>query len=359
MFSPKTVFVLGAGASHDLNLPTGDQLRTDLMGVLEQDGQNLRFRNEQFNSSVMTLCTREGINWAVPFQRYLDAAVRIRYALPMAISIDNLLHTHRNDELMIRMGKLAIATSILENEAQSYLCPKERRRRGNVEVAVTNTQNMAKSWYLPLMRLLVTGRTLEELENIFENVAFVVFNYDRCLEHFLVNAVINYFDVNPNTAIAIVNRITILHPYGQVGHLVWQERAKDRVTSSFGNAEGKLIEIADQLLTFTESAEEGVVREARALVAGAETLVFMGFGFLPQNMDLLSVVNPAATKRVFLTTKGIGDDDVEIVINELRHVLQRKPTTERTGRDNHFQSFVERGTCRELMDHHWLRLTRA
>lgn len=359
MFSPKTVFVLGAGASHDLKLPTGEELRTDLMGVLERDGQNHCFRNEQFNRSVMNLCGREDANWTVPFQRYLDVAVQIRYALPMAVSIDNLLHTHRNDQLMIRMGKLAIATSILEKEAQSYLCPQEPRRRGGVEVAVTNTERMAKSWYLPLMRLLVTGRTLEELGRIFENIAFVVFNYDRCLEHFLVNAVINYFNVDPRTAIDTVNRITIIHPYGQVGHFVWQDGAKDSVTSSFGNAEGKLIEIADQLLTFTESAEEGVVRETRALVAGAETLVFMGFGFLPQNMELLTVANPAATKRVFLTTKSIGDDDVEIVINELRHVLQRKPTTERAGRGNHFQAFVERGTCRELMDHHWLRLTRA
>lgn len=359
MFSPKTVFVLGAGASHDLKLPTGDELRTDLMSVLERDGQNHRFRNEQFNSSVMTLCGRQDVNWQVPFQHYLDAAVRIRYALPMAVSIDNLLHTHRNDKLMIRMGKLAIATSILEKEVQSCLCPKEPRQRGNVEVAVTNTKDMAKSWYLPLMRLLVTGRTLEELDRIFENVAFVVFNYDRCLEHFLVNAVINYFNVDPKTAIETVNRITILHPYGQVGHFAWQDAANNRVISSFGNAAGKLIEIADQLLTFTESTEEGVVKKTQALVAGSETIVFMGFGFLPQNMELLTVPDPAATKRVFLTTKGIGDDDVEIVINELRHVLQRKPTTERAGRANHFQAFVERGTCRELMDHHWLRLTRT
>ncbi|MCW2369939.1 hypothetical protein [Sphingobium sp. B11D3D] len=329
------------------------------MSVLERDGQNHRFSNEQLNRSVMNLCQKEGVNWSVPFQLYLDAAVRIRFALPMAISIDNLLHTHRNDKLMIRMGKLAIATTILEKEAHSYLCPEEPRKREGVDVAVTNTERIAKSWYLPLMRLLVTGRTLEELERIFENVAFVVFNYDRCLEHFLVNAVINYFNVDPRTAIATVNRITILHPYGQVGHFAWQEGARDSVTSSFGNAEGKLIEIADQLLTFTESAEEGVVIQTRALVAGAETLVFMGFGFLPQNMELLTVANPAATKRVFLTTKGIGDDDVEIVINELRHVLQRKPTSERAGRDNRFQAFVERGTCRELMDHHWLRLTRA
>lgn len=277
----------------------------------------------------------------------------------MAVSIDNLLHTHRNDELMIRMGKLAIATSILEKEAQSYLCPKEPRLRGNVEVAVTNTKDMAKSWYLPLMRLLVTGRTLEELEKIFENVAFVVFNYDRCLEHFLVNAVINYFNVEPKTAIDTVNKITILHPYGQVGHFTWQEGAKDSVVSSFGDAEGRLIEIANQLLTFTQSAAEGVAEKARSLVAGSETLVFMGFGFLPQNMQLLTVPDPAATKRVFLTTKGIGDDDVEIVVNELRHVLKLKSTPERAGRVNHFHAFVERGTCRDLMDHHWLRLTRA
>ena len=359
MFSPRTVFVLGAGASVDLNLPSGDDLRKDLMKVLERDSVHARFCNEQFNGAILQLCkNRGGHDWTMHFEEFADAAVRIRYALPMTVSIDNLLHTHRKDRVMIQVGKIAIATVILEKEASSYLTPKIPSKRDRIEVAVTNTATMAKTWYLPLMRLLATGRTVEEIGAIFQNVAFVVFNYDRCLEHFLVNAIINYFNVSSRVAAETVNQLNIIHPYGQVGYLGWQNHPPDGVVSSFGRSEGNLIEIAEQILTFTESANEGVIRETKNLITGAQTLVMMGFGFLPQNMELLRVDHRSEITRVFVTTLGIGDDDVEIVIAEIREMIQRRPTQETGGRMDRFQPFVERGTCRALMDHHWLRLTR-
>lgn len=358
MFSPKTVFVLGAGASVDLNLPTGDTLRTELMKVLDRDSNDHTFTNEQFDRAVRALCSAKGAtNSGLRYSECGKAAARLRYALPLAVSIDNLLHTHQDDELMVQLGKLAIATVILEKEAASYLRPQKSNMRGDVELAVTNTPNMLKTWYLPLMRLLVTGRTVAEIGRIFENVAFVVFNYDRCLEHFLVNALMNYFHVDPRVAIEQVNKLTIVHPYGQVGHLKWQKDAEKHVVSSFGNSEGKLIEISDQILTFTQSADTGVRQQAKNLILGAETLVFMGFGFLQQNVELLTVDGQSAATKVFVTTKGIGDDDVEIVLLEIRRMIKRRVAELQFERDGYFRPFVERQTCRDLMDRNWLRLT--
>jgi hypothetical protein len=330
------------------------------MRVLARDGQNLRFSNQRLHQAIQMLCNRQSENWHHLFERYLEAAARIVGALPMAISIDNLLHTHRADAMMVQLGKLAIATVILEKERSSCLHENERRYQGRVQLANIDTPKFASGWYLPLMRLIVTGKTLDEVENIFNNIAFIIFNYDRCLEHFLVNAVISYFNVAPELAIATVNRLTIIHPYGQVGHFDWQ--MNPTVKSQYGDDGGNLIEIAEQILTFTESAQEGVTGEVKQLVRGAETLVFVGFGYLPQNMQLLSVED-SEVRRTFATMYGVGDQDVSVAEAEIAEVVQKKlfrsgMLTNGPNDSDYFYSFVERGTCRELMDRHWLRLTR-
>jgi hypothetical protein len=84
----------------------------------------------------------------------------------------------------------------------------------------------------------------------------------------------------------------------------------------------------------------------------------MGFGFLPQNMELLRVERPSSVSKVFLTTKGIGDNDIGIVTSEIRTMVDRKPSDTGQARVGHFIDYVERGTCRDLMDHNWLQLTR-
>lgn len=52
MFPRRTVFVLGAGASCDLGLPSGDDLREKLAKLLQRDGNNPRFSNEYLNRAV-------------------------------------------------------------------------------------------------------------------------------------------------------------------------------------------------------------------------------------------------------------------------------------------------------------------
>jgi hypothetical protein len=96
----KTVFVLGAGASKELRLPTGDELKTSI-------AKDLDIRFEHFSSKVsgsdeITEAFRV-LAKAEPAQRdinsYLHASWRIRDAMPQAISIDNFLDAHSDDPL--------------------------------------------------------------------------------------------------------------------------------------------------------------------------------------------------------------------------------------------------------------------
>lgn len=54
---------------------------------------------------------------------------------------------------------------------------------------------------------------------MFDNVAFIVFNYDRCLEHFLSNALQLVYQISINDAQSILSACRIIHPYGKVAPL--------------------------------------------------------------------------------------------------------------------------------------------
>ncbi|MEA2896590.1 MAG: hypothetical protein QOJ84_2205 [Bradyrhizobium sp.] len=60
------------------------------------------------------------------------------------------------------------------------------------------------------MHLLTEGiKKNENLERIFDNVAFVNFNYDRCLEQFLWLALQQLYLINEECAAELVSGLTI------------------------------------------------------------------------------------------------------------------------------------------------------
>lgn len=363
MFSPQTVFVVGAGASCDFGFPTGDQLRDEISDVLRRFLKNPISLDDTFTLAVRSASQGPQLN--VEFEEYRSAAKRLGAALPLAISIDNLLHAHRHDHRMIMLGKLAICSIILGKERASPLFAAEHLIRGSIQVAITDTSEVAASWHLSLMRLLGMGKGLEEVESLFDNVAFVVWNYDRCLEHFLANAIMNYFQVDSDKAVKAMRNLSILHPYGAAGRLPWQDGAGP--IAKFGDQRPPLGEIAQSILTFTESADDGVRERTISLIQNAKTLVFMGFGFLPQNVELMTVQEWSNVERVFATTYGVGENDVNIIRSAVGKMIDRdawyrgKPSLAGLGAASRpeFYFYPERGTCRDLMDNNWLRLTRG
>lgn len=350
MLNTNTVFVIGAGSSCELGLPTGDKLRLSLMRILERDGDNSIFTNPTLNQIIHgKLASYTGSEWGLKFEEYARAAERIKKALPMAQSIDNLIHAHRTDSNVIDIGKIAIAIAIIAEEHESYIKSELGNVSQLVEPARFDDERFLSSWYLPLMRLIVSGETKENIRRIFANTSFIVFNYDRCLEHFLINAVRSYFNISPDEAADIVNEVVIIHPYGQVGFLPWQASPIDSPKCQFGHGHTDISAISRGIYTFTESIDEGITASCKRLIESAETLVMMGYGFLPRNTDLLSCESPSNVSRVFATACGIGETDLNIVKSEISHILGK--TIDR------FSPFVERSTCRTLMDNNWMRLS--
>jgi len=357
MFERDTVFVVGAGASCELGLPTGDDLRAHIASAIRtNNGRSMVFEDETVQAAMMRIATaRGGMNWSDPIARLGAAADRLRSALPYAQSIDNCLDAHRADEDAVIVGKIGIARAILKAEGDSSLATFLGPTHASI-VSSEKRKQFEKSWYLPIFRLFNSRLPLDRVEEIFQNVSFVVFNYDRCLEHFLMHALMTYYGVNEVVAMRALAGIEIVHAYGKVGSLPWQHEDHP---ADFGEFQSEyLLEIAQSIKTFTESATSGTIQQARNLIAGATTLVFMGFGFLPQNLQLLEVPN-SNVARVFMTTKGISDSDVPIVEQEVARTLGKPiPVNFQKLGKRPYETYIERETCGSLMSNHWVRLTR-
>ena len=217
MFRSKTVFILGAGASAEVGLPIGNELKKIIAQKID-----IRFDYGQTQVSgdgqIMQALWEHTM---FPDRRrgdpnpYLHAAWKLRDALPQAISIDNLLDAYRADEPSETIGKLGIVRSILEAELASkiYYKPNQSER--------INFGTLDETWFAGFVKILTENVPRSDVEKIFDNVGILNFNYDRCIEHYLHESLENYYSLEANAVTDLIDRIQILHPYGSVGSLPW------------------------------------------------------------------------------------------------------------------------------------------
>lgn len=316
MFRSKTVLVVGAGASCEANLPSGEALKSRIAKLLD-----FRFEYGRQLSGCPRIIraihqhTGGGLENVNP---YIPKAHFIRDVVPdAAMSIDNLLDAHSDDKELELCGKLAIVKAILDAEADSNLRPIERH-------ALDFDYNSLKdSWYHGFIKLLYENVRKPDIASIFENVSIITFNYDRCIERYLTQGLSFYYRISREEAEELVRSLTIIHPYGQVGCLPWQKGNRVR----FGdNTDCDLLEIAKGIKTFTEGMDdEDMLASMRGLVAEAETLVFLGFAFHRQNMELIEP-GRSNIKRVFATTKDMSTSNTVAAKMHVAKILGRAAT---------------------------------
>ena len=139
----KTVFVLGAGASKEVGLPVGAELKRNI-----SDSLNIRFENGYNQSGgdyeitqALRLLVERGTPPSRDINPYLREAHKIREGMPLAISIDNFIDVHSGNELLETCGKFAIISNILNAEDRSKL--QVDRTRGQHPTAGHTLENFA------------------------------------------------------------------------------------------------------------------------------------------------------------------------------------------------------------------------
>ena len=210
-------------------------------------------------------------------------------------------------------GKLGIVKSILDAERSSKF---RAHREGDSSFRLND---LLGTWYVSFLQMLTEGITKSDVGQIFENLSIITFNYDRCIERFLCQALADYYELQESEAQQLVSKLQIYHPYGKVGQLPWQSNVG---AVPFGSERANLIELSKQIKTFTEGLDDAQLRGGiHEAVGEAEVVVFLGFAFHPLNMELLTPGYPTAVQRVYATTLGLSDSDEAVIEDDIQRML--------------------------------------
>lgn len=356
MIKRHMTFVVGAGASCELDLPDGKTLKGRIAANLCIDEARAeRWSNQWIARAIQTdgHKTGDALNYQA-LQSYVATTRQLVAGLALSPSIDTYLDTHRNDRKLATVGKIGIAYTILHEESKSALMGITNHKHFYLPVSNPNLQN---SWLIRLTDLIFANQTVEDVRRIFEKITFIVFNYDRCLEHYLYLAIQQYFNVNGEVAAECMKGLTIIHPYGQVGHLAWQA---GNHKAQFGQHEHhELWEVAQELRTFTESVDEGIAAAAKEAILIAENVVFLGFGFVAQNVELLTGRGMGAAKRVFATAYQASAQNIGVMKNDISAMIHKPERAYNPTGANDYEFIFEPGRCSALMDNNRLVFDRG
>lgn len=336
MFKSKTLFIVGAGASAEAKLPIGGKFAKNIAQLLTVD------RDSPENPDGERLLAQLYDRYPLPNNGYHRAARAISEGVVLSSSIDDFLDRHSSDEAIQRVGKAAVVKSIITAERESLLVRTLRSK--------TTLNDLEHTWYLKFFRMLGARVNASNARQIFDNVAFIVFNYDRCLEHFLINALQLVYGIGQNEAVATVSDCHIIHPYGVIADLPYNNSSG----IPFGGADNfefDCVSPSNGVKIFTEQIAAGeLLQKLHAELNVAAQIVFLGFGFLDENMTLLKPAAKMNLRPVFATAFEMSDSNIDAVKHQLAGFFAGSVQGVLPA------MLVSNQSCAALFDHYAIRL---
>lgn len=315
MLRTRTTLIVGAGASAELQFPTNAELLARII-----QGYDFKRTNSETSTRDGQLLLRNIYKLAEKLNKKVEdvaaAAERLRNACRLGRSIDTVLEQYDHDPLVVACGKLAITFFIGQAESRSNLKDIPR-----VEGELPLQGKIAEYWIYQLGQLITSGVPRSKIGQTLEQLTIINFNYDRSVEHFLPYALVMAYGIELKEAQQVVaEKLDIVHPHGSVGRL---PRQKGEAPQAEWGVEQpwNIHAIAAQLKSLNErSADRNALRDIRLSVASAKRLVFLGFGFQPQNVDLLFENTLSHNPEVLISTYGMSSGNAATVAQMIRRL---------------------------------------
>jgi hypothetical protein len=298
MFSQPIVFVVGAGASSEFGLPTGADLK-------QRIATSLNFRPGPSGRVVGDGVLHEMLyrKFGDQIEKYQAAAGALSAIIGQFISIDEALHWYSSSSEIVSLGKASIVREILQAERVSPLFSHDHPDSKSGIAANNN-------WTPTLLSMAVSSLRRGEVQNAFSQVTVINFNYDRTIEQFLYIDLQTKFGFDVSDAKRVVMDLNILRPYGSVGALPWQDKSGVPYGANLGKDHDQLFRLSENVRIYTEDNRSAQVIDAiHTAIDTARMIVFLGFGFHQQNMNLLKVGRGADWRRVLATVLGIDSEN--------------------------------------------------
>lgn len=340
MFRQNTVFIIGAGASAEAGLPLGSALAKRVSNALRFDPEAIRAEVGSGNPEIY----RAILNFAGPANSrgMLKKCRELSFSLAHADSIDACLNDFRTDEDLMYCGKVAIAYEIARAEQNSLLSVRNNNIYNTID-----WNSCDGLWYSKFFRILKDGIDSNSIEDIFDNVEIICFNYDRCIEQYLFYALRDYYRISAGQAIKLLNKLTLIHPYGVISGF---QADINTGHSNFGQdlASVNIGERARTIRTiFEANTDAHKVADIRASLAKAEQLIFLGFGFHKLNMNLLKrPLGANVGHTCYATGYKLPNPGLPIIQDRIHSIFGIDLDTSRSINSISLQNI----TCRQLLD---------
>lgn len=340
MFKEKTVFIVGAGASVDYGFPIGEELKQKILNIysMPSNGDYHAHMNNQFGffGSNFYLNNFANASTNMSFDEFFNSANKLTRTLRSSDSIDRALQTFQKDKNIQLLGKLAIVNEILLAEQKSgFLATQTHHTHANqlpIQVPInkfSDNPKLEKTWIHKFFRLLVENYPFDNRRDIFENITIICFNYDRCIEYYLIELVLGHFGgIERKEAQDIVKTLPIFHPYGTVGQLFEQTEENYMPFGAVNTHQTNWINFSSEILTFTEASliNEIELENYRNKIRTANNIIHLGFGLENMNCDLYtnsgSIQNTSA--NIYSTAYGLDSDQIDDIKDELLTVYGNK-----------------------------------
>jgi hypothetical protein len=300
MIPKKTVFVLGAGAHCPYGFPDGGKLIRDMVDTLP---------SAEANENGFVKCA-----WQLGGQVHgglRRGLVELRKALEFSghQSIDSFLRTHRDNSLFVDVGRWLIAWLLLPHEF--------RFRFSRLEGKPGRTDD--QDWMSYLFSRMLKG-CINSPEEFLEknNVGFATFNYDRTLEYFLTWKLYNSFPhLTMTDAWGLAQRIPIVHVYGSLGPF------DPTQTQRLGSLHSSIVAARSgsvRLMYDERTNETTLEQQLKNLFADAHKVVFLGFGFDPDNIHALKLkelLKNIPTQGVMASRYNVPEGEWQTMQNDM------------------------------------------
>ncbi|MDD5081437.1 MAG: hypothetical protein PHC58_05560 [Candidatus Omnitrophica bacterium] len=282
----KKTIILGAGASMDFGFPTGLQLCEAIHSCWNSPSM-------KYISFLLTSFARSGNK----FNHIVDPKTEVandikrlskRFYYSGAGSIDEFLSRDLKP-FQVSFGKMTILNLILEKERESITTISEKK-----------IFRWGENWLRILFGKEFRFKSEKELMGKLDSnpVRFITFNYDRTLEHFIFNALMNYYNLTREQAFQLYQKIEIFHVYGKLAPLEWESK-NNEVSLKYGEDVSDILQGISDLLyscvsnikVIDEDREEeaNIINKCQHFIIDSDRVYLLGFGFLESNYSLLGI----------------------------------------------------------------------
>lgn len=287
----KTVFILGAGASKTYGFPLGNELRRSIVKNYGNVIPSLArlTQNNQFAQNSYAFRDH--------FEKSGDTSI------DLFLSKFNAQHSE--------VGIAAVLYHIFMSETQSqFLDRLYFQHKDSMKSELLDDW----MWYLydRLTRNYNLSKTYDEIN--FSEISFINFNYDRSLEHFFYERLLNGFNYDEigGSAKEILSTFIIEHIYGKVASLPWQEDSLSKLEYGGFNVDRVNIELFINNIKLIGDRIAADKEKIKKQLSEAENIFFLGFGYDETNLKVLEIPQSLnQSQRIYGTAIGYLPEEIE------------------------------------------------